>query len=91
MLGGHPVAALERQGGLLPVLGRGDIPTQAAVSQVTLSHAIRAFQVQGILVESERGLDQGKLRFSTGTSELDLERVQERLRFLLRRTRATPR
>jgi len=69
----------------------GLITTQEAVSQVNLSNAVRAFKGQGILVEIERGLDQGKLRFSTGTSELDLEGVQERLRFLLRRTRATPR
>ena len=69
----------------------GAITTQEAVSQVSLTNAVRAFQGQGILVEIERGLDQGRLRFATGTSELDLGRVQERLRFLLRRTGVTPR
>ncbi|MFH1531389.1 MAG: 1-acyl-sn-glycerol-3-phosphate acyltransferase [Pseudomonadota bacterium] len=69
----------------------GAITTQEAVSQVSLSNAIQAFMGQGILVEIERGLDQGKLRFATGTSELDLEKVQGRLRFLLRRTDTTPR
>ena len=68
----------------------GAITTQEAVSQVNLSNAVQAFKGQGILVEIERGLDQGKLRFTTGTSELDLGKVQERLRFLLRRTGATP-
>ena len=69
----------------------GGITTQEAVSQVSLSNAIRAFKGQGILMEIERGLDQGKLRFTTGTSELDLKQIQERLRFLLRRTGAIPR
>jgi glycerol-3-phosphate O-acyltransferase len=69
----------------------GGIVTQEAVSQVSLSNAVQAFQGQGILMTIERGLDQGKLRFSTGTSELDLDEVHERLRFLLRRAGATPR
>ncbi len=69
----------------------GAIVAQEAVSQVSLSNAVQALEGQGILKTIERGLDQGKLRFSTGTSELDLDKVHQRLRFLLRRAGATPR
>jgi glycerol-3-phosphate O-acyltransferase len=63
----------------------GLITCQEAMSMVSLSNAVDAFLGMGILKKIESGMDQGKLRFTTGTSELELEKLRERLAFLVRK------